>query len=100
MAHLLIWVHGPAPFEKIFPLRVRPKSPAYLAPSLPLQGRIAIVTDAGRDAVDVDGALTRAFDPRTAKTCGPDASTLASSLRRKRRRRRWQKSPIAEESAE
>ena len=27
-----------------------------------LQGRIAIVTDAGRDAVDADGALTNALE--------------------------------------
>jgi hypothetical protein len=27
---------------------------------VPLEGRIAIVTNAGRDAVDVDGVLTRA----------------------------------------
>ena len=44
------------------------------------EGRLAIVTDAGRDAVDVDVLLTRALK-RTVKTCGPDASTLASSLR-------------------
>jgi hypothetical protein len=47
--------------------------------------------------------------PRTVKSCGPDASTLASSLAEARSaqpgwtkpqsaRRRWQKSPIAEES--
>ena len=29
-----------------------PKSPAYLAPSCPTEGRIRIVRDAGRDAVD------------------------------------------------
>ena len=46
---------------------------------------------------------------RTAKSCGPDAPTLASSLRMASRpyraqtryifrRRRWQKGPVAEES--
>ena len=47
--------------------------------------------------------------PRTAKPCGPDAPTLASSLRDgdvspngpdTPRKRRWQKSPVTEESAE
>ena len=48
--------------------------------------------------------------PRTEKSCGPDAPTLASSCARrvparpgsagnKPARRRWQKSPVAEESA-
>jgi hypothetical protein len=52
------------------------------SPSLafrPDGGRIAIVTDAGRDAVDADGALDEGACLRTAKSCGPDASTLASS---------------------
>src|SRR6478735_11426106 len=36
---------------------------------------------------------------RTAKSCGPDAPTLASSLREPGSRgRRWQKSPVAGES--
>src|SRR3981081_2860653 len=35
---------------------------------------------------------------RTAKTCGPDAPTLASSRRKQFRRRRWQESPVAGES--
>jgi hypothetical protein len=45
------------------------------------KGRIAIVTDAGRDAVDAGGASDEGAGLRTAKSCGPDASTLASSLR-------------------
>jgi len=36
---------------------------------------------------------------RTAKSCGPDAPTLASSRRRKLRRRWWQPSPVTKESA-
>jgi hypothetical protein len=44
-----------------------------------MEGRIAIVTDAGRNAVDAGCALTKALSLRTAKSCGPDASTLASS---------------------
>jgi hypothetical protein len=36
---------------------------------------------------------------RTAKSCGPDAPTLASSWRRQLRWRRWQTSPVTGESA-
>jgi superfamily I DNA and/or RNA helicase len=54
----------------------------YPSPSRPLQGRIAIVTDAGRDAVDAGGAKDEGADLRTAKSCGPDASTPASSWRK------------------
>jgi hypothetical protein len=45
------------------------------------RGALAIVTDAGRDAVDAGGALTNAHALRTAKSCGPDASTLAFKSR-------------------
>jgi hypothetical protein len=56
--------------------------PLYIHRRLvPLEGRIAIVTDAGRDAVDAGGASDEGADLRTAKSCGPDASTPASSLR-------------------
>ena len=87
-----------------------------------------IVTDAGRGAVDaaafcarwmagrvgerpVSGhqASGRGMLQRTAKSCGPDAPTLASSWRSRVgptglrqdliRKRRWQKSPIAGESS-
>ena len=34
-----------------------------------------------RDAVDADGAFNERRRKRTEKSCGPDASTLASSLR-------------------
>jgi hypothetical protein len=37
---------------------------------------------------------------RTAKPCGPDAPTLASSWRKRFRRRRWQTSPVTGESTE
>src|SRR5258708_17195365 len=40
-----------------------------------------IVTNAGWDAVDVGGAADKSTGLRTAKSCGPDASTPASSLR-------------------
>ena len=45
----------------------------------PTEGRLAIVTNAGRDAVDVDSAFDEWRLKRTAKSCGPDAPTLASS---------------------
>jgi hypothetical protein len=70
----------------------------------PTEGRIAIVTDAGWDAVDAAAfcarrdcragwrkacerstACGREMLQRTAKSCGPDAPTLASSSRRLRR---------------
>src|ERR1700677_4936260 len=44
--------------------------------------------------------LTRALTSRTAKSCGPDAPTLASSWRKRFRRRWWQTSPVTKESAE
>ncbi len=54
----------------------------YDLPSRPTEeGRLAIVTDAGRDAVDAGGAKDESADLRTAKSCGPDAPTLASSSR-------------------
>jgi hypothetical protein len=49
--------------------------------SRPTEGRFAIVTNAGRDAVDADGAGDERRLRWTAKSCGPDASTPASSWR-------------------
>jgi hypothetical protein len=43
------------------------------------EGRLAIVTNAGRDAMDAGGASDESACLRTAKSCGPDAPTLASS---------------------
>jgi hypothetical protein len=71
---------------------------SILLPSRPTEGRIAIVTDAGWDAVDAGGASDEGACLRTAKSCGPDAPTLASSWRRRLRRRRWQESPVTGES--
>jgi hypothetical protein len=48
---------------------------------VPKEGRFAIVTNAGRDAVDASGATDESTALRTAKACGPDAPTLASSSR-------------------
>src|ERR1700732_1319670 len=52
-----------------------------------------------RDAMDAGGAADERVALRTAKSCGPDAPTLASSRWRQLRRRRWQTSPVTEESA-
>jgi hypothetical protein len=48
--------------------------------------------------MDAVGAADESADKRTAKSCGPDAPTLASSRRKQFRRRRWQKSPVTGES--
>src|ERR1700687_1167757 len=42
----------PAPFAKIIPFAADPNQLHILHRLVPLEGRIAIVTDAGRDAVD------------------------------------------------
>jgi hypothetical protein len=44
-------------------------------------------------------SATNDVDPRTAKSCGPDAPTLASSFA-KQFARRWQEGPVTGESAE
>jgi hypothetical protein len=54
----------------------------YPPPSRPTEGRLMIVTAAGRDAVDADGAIDERRLMRTAKSCGPDTPTLVSSLRK------------------
>jgi hypothetical protein len=55
---LLIWVLCPALVTKIFLFSADPNHFTYLCRPAPLEGRIAIVTDAGQDAVDVDVLLT------------------------------------------
>ena len=72
----------PAPFEKIFWFSEHANQ--LINPAIPShsEGRFAIVTNAGWDAVDADGAFDERRGKRTAKSCGPDASTLASSLRK------------------
>jgi hypothetical protein len=52
------------------------------SPSRSSEGRFAIVTDAGRDAVDARSAKDESAFLRTEKSCGPDAPVLASSLRK------------------
>jgi hypothetical protein len=51
-----------------------------------------------RDAVDAECADDERRMKRTAKSCGPDAPTLASSSRNRFRGRRWQESPVTGES--
>jgi len=51
----------------------------YPQPSRPTEGRCATSRNAERDAVDAGCALDGRCSLRTAKSCGPDAPTLASS---------------------
>src|ERR1700732_5338103 len=87
-----------SPNSKNIPLNPSGKSPLRIRPSRPQEGRLAIVTDVGRDAVDAAAsarkwsrrAVLRACERltacrrtallRTAKSCGPDVPTLASSF--------------------
>src|ERR1035437_5474351 len=69
------------PFAKIFLFSRYPNHFYIRRRSVPLEGRIAIVTDAGRNAVDAGGAKDESARSRTAKSWGPDAPTLASSWR-------------------
>ena len=46
-----------SPVAKNISLRASPKSNLELPPSRPTEGRLAIVTDAGRDAVDADALI-------------------------------------------
>jgi hypothetical protein len=50
------------------------------------------------NAMDVSALRGERRVKRTAKSCGPDAPTLASSVRKMLRRRRWQQSPVTGES--
>jgi hypothetical protein len=52
-----------------------------------------------RDAMDAAAAQDGRRLLRTAKSCGPDAPTLASSSRGRLRGRWWQESPVTRESA-
>jgi hypothetical protein len=71
-------------------------SPAVL---LPLEGRFAIVTDVGSGMRWTRLHLEdERCSPRTAKSCGPDAPTLASSFVESSAKRWWQESPVTRES--
>jgi hypothetical protein len=71
----------PAPSTKIFLFPAYPNHFYNSRRPAPSQGALAIVTDVERDAVDADGAFDERRLRRTAKSCGPDASTPASSWR-------------------
>ena len=70
-----------SPPSKNFSLRRLLETALLITPSCPTKGRIAIVTNAGRDAVDAGGASDEGACLRTVKSCGPDASTLAFKSR-------------------
>jgi hypothetical protein len=53
---------SPVPSAKIFLFPLDPNHFTYCRRLVPPEGRLAIVTDAGRDAVDADGALTNALE--------------------------------------
>jgi len=65
--------------QKYFGSRLTQIKSISLAVSSLMRGVSRSSRNAGRDAVDAAGALTNALT-RTAKSCGPDASTPASSL--------------------
>ena len=75
-----------SPSRKNISLSTSGKSLLELSPSTPKEGRFAIVTNAGLDAVDAAGvrcakACWTKRLLRTAKSCGSDAPTLVSSRR-------------------
>ena len=78
--HALIWPVCPAHCEKIFWFSEVQISTIFIS-SRPTEGRVAIVTAAGRDAVDADAPITNGDFSRTVKSCGPDTPMLVSSLR-------------------
>jgi hypothetical protein len=57
----LIWVGCPAPVAKIFRFPFDPNQLHMFGRLVPLEGRLAIVTDAGRDAVDAACQQTNAI---------------------------------------
>ena len=54
----VICLSRPAPTIKIFPFPSDPNHLFICSRLVPLEGRLAIVTDAGRDAVDEDVPIT------------------------------------------
>src|ERR1700678_3566743 len=74
----------PVPLAKIFRFPSDPNHIYNSRRSVPMQGRIAIVTDAGWNAGGASGATDERADLRTAKSCGPDPSMVGvKSLVRK-----------------
>ena len=90
----------PVPNQNIFRFPRRANHLYKLAPSrVPSRG----VSRSSRTLGAGCGGRFGAFDEwrvkRTAKSCGPDAPTLASSWRKRFRWRQWQESPVTGESA-
>ena len=59
---VLIWGICLAPFAKIFLFSEDPNHFTYYGRLVPHEGRLAIVTDAERDAVDVEVPITNGAD--------------------------------------
>jgi hypothetical protein len=89
---------SPAPFAKIFCFAPEANQFTDLRRPVPEEGRLAIVTNAGRDAMDVAARETNAACSRTAKSCGSGAPMLASSLVEFSAGRRCQTSLVTGES--
>jgi hypothetical protein len=71
-----------SPLSKIFRFAPAPNHFHTSRHPVPLEGRFAIVTDVGTGCGGRECAFDERRVMRTAKSCGPDASTLASSLRK------------------
>jgi hypothetical protein len=90
---------GPVqPFAQKYSSSLLTQIKTITAPSCSTEGRLAIVTNAGQDAMDADGASDEQHVKRTAKSCGSDAPTLASSWQVVACWRRWQQSPVTGKS--
>src|ERR1035438_3120514 len=85
----------PVPCRKIFRFRRRANQIYDSRHPVPTEGRFAIVTDVGRDAVDADGAADEGAG------CGRQSRVVLTPRRWSQAvacRRRWQKSPVTGES--
>src|SRR5260370_26441064 len=71
-----------SPLAKIFSFAPDPNQLYIPRHPVPTEGRWPSSRTLGRDAVDAGGAKDEGADLRTAKSCGPDASTPASSQRK------------------
>ena len=89
----------PVVSEKIFPFPRRANHLYKLAPSRPGKRGVAQRHERGLGCGGRGDVARRATSMRTAKSCGPDAPTLASSWRKSFHWRWWQKSPVTKESA-
>jgi hypothetical protein len=95
--------------RKNISVRARPKSLLHPRRLVPLEGRIAIVTDAGRDAVDAGGASDEGANcgrrsrvvltPRRWRQVGGRRCRPYRARHADIRWRRWQTSPVTGESA-